>query len=108
MSISRDDVLHVADLARLALSDEEIERLGDQLGAILEAVGKVSELDLSGVEPTSHPLELVNVWAGDEPLPSLSREDLLPRPADRRPRGRRAVRAMQLRRSVGAVRGATA
>jgi aspartyl-tRNA(Asn)/glutamyl-tRNA(Gln) amidotransferase subunit C len=77
VAISRVDVLHVADLARLALTDEEIERLGDQLGAILEAVGKVSELDLSGVEPTSHPLELVNVWAGDEPLPSLSPEEAL-------------------------------
>jgi aspartyl-tRNA(Asn)/glutamyl-tRNA(Gln) amidotransferase subunit C len=77
MSISREDVLHVADLARLALTDAEIERLGDQLNAILEAVGKVSELDLSGVEPTSHPLELVNVWAGDAPMPSLSTEEVL-------------------------------
>jgi aspartyl-tRNA(Asn)/glutamyl-tRNA(Gln) amidotransferase subunit C len=77
MSISREDVLHVADLARLALTEEEIARLGDQLNAILEAVGKVSELDLSGVEPTSHPLELVNVWAADEPMPSLSPDEAL-------------------------------
>jgi aspartyl-tRNA(Asn)/glutamyl-tRNA(Gln) amidotransferase subunit C len=77
MAISREEVLHVADLARLALTEEEIERLGDQLGAILEAVGKVSELDLSGVEPTSHPLELMNVWAADEPRPSLPLEDAL-------------------------------
>jgi aspartyl-tRNA(Asn)/glutamyl-tRNA(Gln) amidotransferase subunit C len=77
VTISRDDVLHVADLARLALTDEEVERLGEQLGAILEAVGKVSELDLSGVEPTSHPLELVNVAAEDEPEPSLSLEEAL-------------------------------
>jgi aspartyl-tRNA(Asn)/glutamyl-tRNA(Gln) amidotransferase subunit C len=83
MSISREDVLHVADLARLALTEEEIERLGDQLNAILEAVGKVSELDLSGVEPTSHPLELVNVWAEDEPLPSLSLEEALANAPDR-------------------------
>jgi aspartyl-tRNA(Asn)/glutamyl-tRNA(Gln) amidotransferase subunit C len=75
--ISRDDVLHVADLARLALTEEEIQRLGDQLNAILEAVGKVSELDLSGVEPMSHPLELVNVWADDEPQPSLSLDEAL-------------------------------
>jgi aspartyl-tRNA(Asn)/glutamyl-tRNA(Gln) amidotransferase subunit C len=77
MAISREEVLHVADLARLALTEEEIERLGDQLGAILEAVGKVSELDLSGIEPTSHPLELTNVWAADEPRPSLPLEDAL-------------------------------
>jgi aspartyl-tRNA(Asn)/glutamyl-tRNA(Gln) amidotransferase subunit C len=74
MAISREQVLHVAQLARLALAEEEVERLGEQLGAILEAVSKVSELDLSGVEPTSHPLDLVNVWAGDEPRPSLPLE----------------------------------
>jgi aspartyl-tRNA(Asn)/glutamyl-tRNA(Gln) amidotransferase subunit C len=71
MAISRDEVLHVARLARLALTDEEVERLGAQLSAILEAVGKVAELDLEGVEPTSHPLDLANVWAEDEPRPSL-------------------------------------
>ena len=77
MTISREDVLHVADLARLALTPEEVARLGDQLGAILEAVGKVSELDLSGVEPMSHPLDLVNVWEEDEPRPCLPLEDAL-------------------------------
>jgi aspartyl-tRNA(Asn)/glutamyl-tRNA(Gln) amidotransferase subunit C len=77
VAISREDVLHVADLARLALTDEEVERLGEQLGAILEAVGKVSELDLGGVEPMSHPLDLVNVWEDDEPRPSLPLEDAL-------------------------------
>jgi aspartyl-tRNA(Asn)/glutamyl-tRNA(Gln) amidotransferase subunit C len=77
VAISREDVLHVADLARLALTTEEVERLGDQLGAILEAVGKVSELDLSGVEPMSHPLDLVNAWEEDEPRPSLALEDAL-------------------------------
>jgi aspartyl-tRNA(Asn)/glutamyl-tRNA(Gln) amidotransferase subunit C len=75
--IEREDVLHVAELARLALTEEELERLGAQLGAILEAVGKVSELDLSDVEPTSHPLDLVNVWAEDDPRPSLPLEDAL-------------------------------
>ena len=71
MAITRDDVLHVARLARLALTDEEVERLTAELGAILDAVGKVSELDLDDVPPTSHPLDLVNVWAEDEPRPSL-------------------------------------
>ena len=56
-----------------------------ELGAILEAVGKVSELDLSDVEPTSHPLDIVNVWGADEPRPSLPAEEALanaPDPAD--------------------------
>ena len=66
MAITREEVLHVAKLARLELSDDEVERLTEQLGAILEAVSKVSELDLSDVPPTSHPLELVNAWAPDE------------------------------------------
>jgi aspartyl-tRNA(Asn)/glutamyl-tRNA(Gln) amidotransferase subunit C len=77
MAISRDDVLHVAGLARLALREDEIERLQVQLNAILDAVGKVSELDLADVPPTSHPLALVNVFASDEPAPCLPVEDAL-------------------------------
>ena len=71
VAISRDEVLHVAQLARLELTEEEIERFQEQLNAILEAVGKVAELDLSDVEPTAHPLDLVNVFGEDEPRPSL-------------------------------------
>jgi len=77
MAITRDDVEHVARLARLALREDEIERLQGQLNAILEAVGKVSELDLEDVPPTSHPLELTNVFAADEPRPSLPLEEAL-------------------------------
>jgi aspartyl-tRNA(Asn)/glutamyl-tRNA(Gln) amidotransferase subunit C len=77
MAITREDVLHVAQLARLALTEEEIERFGEQLNAILTAVGKVSELDLADVPPTSHPLDLVNVFAPDEPRPSLPVEEAL-------------------------------
>ena len=76
MEISREEVLHVAKLARLALTEDEVERFRGQLSAILEAVGKVSELDLSGVPPTSHPLDLVNVLAEDEPRPSLSLDEV--------------------------------
>ena len=75
MAISRDQVLHVARLARLDLRDDEVARLTDELGAILDAVSKVAELDLADVPPTSHPLELVNAWAEDEPRPSLSLDD---------------------------------
>ena len=77
MAITREDVLHVAGLARLELTDEEIERLGEQLNAILDAVGKVAELDLEDVPPTSHPLDLANVWAEDEPRPSLPVDEAL-------------------------------
>jgi len=74
MAITHEQVRHVAKLAALALTDEELERLGAQLNAILEAVGKVAELDLDDVPPTSHPLDLVNVFADDEPRPSLPRD----------------------------------
>ena len=83
MAISRDEVVHVARLARLALTDEELDRFAGQLDAILEAVGKVSELDLSRVEPTLHPLALSNVWAEDEPRPSLDVEEALANAPDR-------------------------
>jgi aspartyl-tRNA(Asn)/glutamyl-tRNA(Gln) amidotransferase subunit C len=77
MAISRDEVLHVARLARLALTDDEVERLTAELDKILEAVGIVAELDLTDVPPTSHPLDLVNVWDDDVPHDSLSVEDAL-------------------------------
>jgi aspartyl-tRNA(Asn)/glutamyl-tRNA(Gln) amidotransferase subunit C len=83
MAISRDEVVHVARLARLELTDDELDRFAGQLDAILEAVGKVSELDLSEVEPTLHPLALSNVWAEDEPQPSLEVEEALANAPDR-------------------------
>jgi aspartyl-tRNA(Asn)/glutamyl-tRNA(Gln) amidotransferase subunit C len=83
MPIEREDVLHVAILARLELRDDEVERLTRELGAILEAVGKVAELDLEGVPPTSHPLDVVNVWAEDEPEPSLALDEALANAPDR-------------------------
>ena len=77
MAITREEVLHVARLARLELTEEEVERFAGQLSAILDAVSKVSELDLSDVPPTSHPLEVVNVWEADEPRPCLPAEEAL-------------------------------
>jgi aspartyl-tRNA(Asn)/glutamyl-tRNA(Gln) amidotransferase subunit C len=76
MAITREEVLHVAKLARLELTAEEVERLTSELGAILEAVGKVAELDLADVPPTSHPLALVNVWDVDEPRESLGLDEV--------------------------------
>ena len=77
MGIDRETVLHVARLARLDLRADEVDRLTTELDAILDAVSKVAELDLAGVPPTSHPLDLVNVWADDEPRPSLSLDEAL-------------------------------
>jgi aspartyl-tRNA(Asn)/glutamyl-tRNA(Gln) amidotransferase subunit C len=77
MAISREEVLHVARLARLALTEDEVERLTGELGKILEAVGVVAELELADVAPTSHPLDLVNVWDEDVPRDSLPLEDAL-------------------------------
>lgn len=77
-------MLHVARLARLEIPEDQIETVQAQLGAILEAVGKVAELDLSGVAPTSHPLDLVNAWEEDEPRTSLDRESALANAPDPR------------------------
>jgi aspartyl-tRNA(Asn)/glutamyl-tRNA(Gln) amidotransferase subunit C len=74
--ISREHVLHVASLAHLDLTDDEVDRFGEQLNAILDAVSKVSELELADVPPTSHPLDLVNVWREDEPRPALPLADV--------------------------------
>jgi aspartyl-tRNA(Asn)/glutamyl-tRNA(Gln) amidotransferase subunit C len=83
--IDRDQVLHVAKLARLELSDDEVDQMASELSGILEHVDRISELDLEGVEPTSHVVELENVLRADEPAPSLEREAALlnaPDPAD--------------------------
>jgi aspartyl-tRNA(Asn)/glutamyl-tRNA(Gln) amidotransferase subunit C len=74
--ITRDEVLHVARLARLELTDDEVAKFQEQLSDILEAVSKVSELDLSDVPPTAHPLEIANAWAEDEPVECLPLDDV--------------------------------
>jgi aspartyl-tRNA(Asn)/glutamyl-tRNA(Gln) amidotransferase subunit C len=76
MAITREEVLHVASLAKIDLTEGELERMAEQLSAILQAVGKVSELDLTDVPPTSHPLDVVNVFRPDQPRPSLSLDDV--------------------------------
>lgn len=81
--ITREEVLHVARLARLELTDAEVERFQGQLSAILEAVSKVAELDLSDVPPTAHPLEIQNAWAEDEPHPPLERREVFANAPDR-------------------------
>ena len=81
--ITKDDVLHVARLARLELSDDDVARFQEQLSDILEAVSKVSELDLSDVPPTAHPLEIANAWANDVPRDCLPLDDVFANAPDR-------------------------
>jgi aspartyl-tRNA(Asn)/glutamyl-tRNA(Gln) amidotransferase subunit C len=75
--IDRSEVLHVARLARLALSDEEVERMTGELSAVLDHVEKIRELDLEGVPPTSHVVMVPDPLREDEPAPSLPREEAL-------------------------------
>ena len=75
--ISRDDVSHVARLALLELTDDELERYTEQLGAILEHATDVEALDLADVAPLSHPLPVQNVFRDDEPGDALDREEVL-------------------------------
>ena len=75
--ISRDDVAHVARLARLDLTEDELERFTGQLGAVLEHAADIAALDIDDVPPTAHPLPLVNVLREDVPVASLDREEVL-------------------------------
>ncbi len=80
--IDRDQVLHVARLARLRLSDEEVERMTGELSGILEHVDRIAELDLDDVEPTSHVVDLENVLRPDVPRPSWPKEVVLEQAPD--------------------------
>jgi len=83
--IEREQVLHVAKLARLRLSDAEVEKMAGELSGILEHVDRIGELELDEVPPTSHVVDLENALRPDEPRPSWPREQVLaqaPDPAD--------------------------
>lgn len=75
--ISREEVLHVARLARLQFTDDELARLQPELGAIIDYVQQLAELDLSGLETTSHAVDVKNVLRPDEPVPSLDHADAM-------------------------------
>ena len=75
--LDRTQVLHVARLARLELSDDEVGRMAAELSHVLDHIEKIRELDLEGVPPTSHVIDVVNALRADEPAPSLPREVIL-------------------------------
>lgn len=77
MSISREDVVHVARLARLELSEDEIKQFTVQLSDIIDHAARIQALDTEGIEPTAHPLPLSNILRDDEPGPTLDREVFL-------------------------------
>jgi aspartyl-tRNA(Asn)/glutamyl-tRNA(Gln) amidotransferase subunit C len=81
--ITREDVEHVARLARLELNDDELERMREQLNAILGYIDKLRELDVTNVEPTSHAVPLVNVMREDEVVPCFPQDQMLANAPDR-------------------------
>jgi aspartyl-tRNA(Asn)/glutamyl-tRNA(Gln) amidotransferase subunit C len=76
-AISRTDVEHLARLARIAMTDDELDAMAGQLDVILESVGRVQQVAAADIPPTSHPLPLTNVLRPDEPVPGLTAEQAL-------------------------------
>lgn len=83
--LDREQVLHVAKLARLELSDDDVQRMASELSKVLEHVDRIRELDLDGVPPTAHAVDVAGVMRADEPVPGLSNAAALaaaPEPVD--------------------------
>ena len=83
MKISAKDVEHVADLARMYISDEEKKALESELSAIIDFADKLSEADTDGIEPAAHAIHIQNVFRKDEVMPSFKREDLIANAPDK-------------------------
>lgn len=77
MALTREEVLHVARLARIGLSDADVEKFREQLSTIIDHFDVLRSIDTNGVEPTTHTLPLVSVMGDDEPRPSLTHEEVL-------------------------------
>ena len=77
MKITKDEVLYVADLARLDLDSEMIDKFAGQIGTILDYVDKLNQVDTDGIRPTSHAISLTNAFREDEPIEHLEREQVL-------------------------------
>ena len=84
MSIKADEVRWVAKLARLDLNDTDLAKMTEQLSAILSYVDHLKQVSTDGIEPLAHPLNLQNVFRGDDPEPSLQTNDALANAPDRR------------------------
>jgi aspartyl-tRNA(Asn)/glutamyl-tRNA(Gln) amidotransferase subunit C len=80
--LTREDAAYVARLARIDLDPEELDTFAVQLAAVLDHAAQVAAIDTSAVEPTAHPLPLVNVLRDDEPQPSLDRDEVLSQAPD--------------------------
>ncbi|GAA1664924.1 Asp-tRNA(Asn)/Glu-tRNA(Gln) amidotransferase subunit GatC [Glycomyces endophyticus] len=76
-TISREEVAHLARLARLEVTDDELDAFAGQLDVILQSMKTLAEVDTDGVQPTSHAVPLVNVFREDQPQPSLPRDAVL-------------------------------
>ncbi len=77
MPLSREQVKHIATLARVGLSDEDVDRFGEQLSVILDYFERLRQVNTEGVPPTAHTLALHNVWREDEAGPSMDKEAML-------------------------------
>jgi aspartyl-tRNA(Asn)/glutamyl-tRNA(Gln) amidotransferase subunit C len=77
MKLTREEVLHIAHLARLALTEEEITRMSEQLSHLLEHFEVLQQVDTEGVSPTAQSVDLQSVMRGDEIKPSLTQDDVL-------------------------------
>ena len=77
MKISREEILHIAELSRLSFTDEELDELGEQLGNVLQRFRQLDAADVSDVPPTAHILDFVNVLREDEARAPMPREELL-------------------------------
>ncbi len=77
MPLSREQVTHIATLARVGLSEEDIDRFGEQLSVILDYFERLRQVDTEGVPPTAHTLGLHNIWREDEAAPSSDKDDVL-------------------------------
>jgi aspartyl-tRNA(Asn)/glutamyl-tRNA(Gln) amidotransferase subunit C len=96
MPVSPEEVRHVAELARLELDESEVELYTEHLSAILDHAAKIKEIDTSGVEPTSHPLRLANVWREDVPRPGLDPEVVLKEAPDTEAKMFKVPRIMEI------------
>jgi aspartyl-tRNA(Asn)/glutamyl-tRNA(Gln) amidotransferase subunit C len=76
-AISREEVAHIAHLARLAVTDDELDKFAGQLDVILQAVARVGEVAAADIPPTSHSVPLTNVYRDDVIVPCLNRDDVL-------------------------------